>query len=141
MIPEEDRGPSWLRDYGYTDFGDIAADIHAMEEYAKKLAADLEANYAPHMATVSAAMLTRLPEPNAAFYELTTFLESHKTAQEVTHENVYAYANGTDALAGAAKEISGMYQGSDAFARATVKDVDATLVLDPSASTSGNGDV
>jgi hypothetical protein len=38
MIPEEDRGPAWLRDYGYTDFGDIEADLVAMEEFAKKLA-------------------------------------------------------------------------------------------------------
>ena len=30
MIPEEDRGPAWLRDYSFTDFGNIAADMHAM---------------------------------------------------------------------------------------------------------------
>jgi len=38
MIPEEDRGPAWLRDYGYADFGQIEADIQAMERFAATLA-------------------------------------------------------------------------------------------------------
>jgi hypothetical protein len=123
VIPEEDRGPAWLRDYGYTDFGDIAADIAAMEEFAKKLAADVQSNYSPHLTGVSEAMLTRLPPPDGRFSELVSFMTAHHAAQGVTHENVYNYANGTDNMATVAQEISQKYRGTDAFAKAQVSDV------------------
>jgi hypothetical protein len=127
MIPEEDRGPSWLRDYGFTDFGDIAADINAMAEYAQKLAADVEANYNPHYDGMAAAFQTELPPPNEGFYELMSFMESHSAARAATHDNVYAFGQGTTVFASAAQEISHDYRGSDAFAHATVKDVHDTL--------------
>jgi hypothetical protein len=127
MIPEEDRGPAWLRDYGFTDFGDIAADINAMQEYAKKLAADVEDNYAPHLNGMSAAMLTRLPVPDPAFYELTSFIKSHTSVQVVTQNNVYAFGEGTSILASAAQKISTEYKGTDAFAHAKVADVHDVL--------------
>ena len=75
MIPEEDRGPAWLRDYGFTDFGDIAADIHAMSEYAQKLVANVQDNYAPHLGSLSQAVATPLPE--ARFDELTARIRSY----------------------------------------------------------------
>jgi len=124
MIPEEDRGPGWLRDYGHTEFGDIAADIAAMEEFAKKLAADVEKNYVPHLNGVTDAMLTQLPQPAATFPELVDFMTSHNSAQTVTQENVFNFANGTNHFATAAQTISAEYRGSDAFSRARVKDVD-----------------
>jgi len=127
MIPEEDRGPAWLRDYGFTDFGDIAADINAMQEYAQKLAADVEHNYAPHLTGVSTAMLTRLPPPNAGFYELSSFIQAHTSVQEVTQNNVYAFGTGTNILASAAQKISTEYRGTDAFAHAKVADVHDVL--------------
>ena len=117
MIPEEDRSPAWLRDYGYTDFGDIAADIAAMEEFAKKLAADLQDNYVPHMTGVTDAMLT----------ELVTFLQTHQMAQDTTQGNVYNFANGTNQLAFVARSVSEEYRGVDAFAHARVRDVDAAF--------------
>jgi hypothetical protein len=124
MIPEEDLGPAWLRDYGHTDFGDIAADIAAMEEFAKKLAADVQNNYVPHLNGVTDAMLTELPQPAATFPELVEFMTAHNTAQTVTQENVFNFANGTNHFATAAQAISAEYRGSDAFSRARVKDVD-----------------
>src|SRR4051812_46574802 len=127
MIPEEDRGPAWLRDYGFTDFGDIAADINAMQEYAKKLAADVQDNYAPHLNGMSAAMLTRLPPPNPNFYELNSFIKAHTSVQVVTQNNVYAFGDGTSILASAAQKIGAEYQGSDAFAHAKVADVQDLL--------------
>ena len=123
MIPEEERGPGWLHHYGDTDFGDIAADIAAMEEFAKKLAADVQNNYSPNLTGVSEAMLTRLPAPDARFSELVSFLTAHHAAQGATHENVYNYANGTDNMATVAQEISKQYRGTDAFAHARVSDV------------------
>ncbi|WP_250003139.1 hypothetical protein [Actinoplanes sp. M2I2] len=148
MIPEEDRGPAWLRDYGTTDFGAIEADIQAMEQFAAQLAANVKDSYAPHMSSVSDSMLTRLPDPPAAFAELYSFLTAHNHAQNVTHQNVYSYANGTQGFASAAADISKRYRGSDAFAHAKVSDVDKALdkVGIPEASTAitptrGEGDV
>ena len=125
MIPEEDRGPSWLRDYGHTDFGAIEADIAAMQEFAAKLAADVQNNYAPHLTGVSDAMRTQLPVPDPAFTELASFLEAHRSAQSVTQQNVYYYAPGTDNLATVVQGVSEQYRGSDAFAKAQVSDVAA----------------
>jgi len=124
MIPEEDRGPRWLRDYGYTDFSQIEADITAMEKFATKLADNVKSSYAPHLSTVSSAMTTQLPKPNGQFTELVSFLLVHRDAQDVSHQNVYNYANGTQHFASAAADISKEYSGSDAFAHARVTDVD-----------------
>jgi len=124
VIPEEDRGPAWLRDYGYTDFGDIAADIAAMEEFAKKLAADVQNNYVPHLTGVTDAMLTQLPPPAATFPELVDFMTAHQAAQDTTQTNVYNFAAGTNQFATVAQTISAEYHGTDAFSRARVDDVD-----------------
>jgi hypothetical protein len=140
MIPE-DRGPSWLRDYGFTDFGDIAADIAAMEEFAKKLAADVEKNYVPHMSGVTSAMLTPLPPAADTFPELGAFLSAHQSAQDTTQANVYNFAGGTHHFASAARTISAQYRGSDAFSRAKVKDVDDAFdkAASPETSTGHSG--
>src|SRR4051812_34734024 len=127
MVPEEDRGPTWLRDYGFTDFGDIAADINAMAEYAAKLAADVEANYAPHEDGVTATMMTRLPEVPAGFAELKSFNDVHSAALDVVQVNLKSFGQGSTVLAHAAQKISEDYRSSDAFAHATVRDVDATM--------------
>jgi hypothetical protein len=124
MLPDEDRGPAWLRDYGYTDFGAIEADIAAMEEFAKKLAEDVQNNYVPHMAGVTDAMLTELPPPAATFPELVDFMTAHQAAQDITQTNVYNFANGTNRFATAAQTISAEYDGSDAFSHARVRDVE-----------------
>jgi hypothetical protein len=127
VIPEDDRGPAWLRDYGYTDFSQIEADIEAMEKFATQLSADVKDNYAPHLSTVTDAMSTQLPSPPSEFIELITFLFAHHEAQDQAHQNVYNYANGTQGFATAAKDISKKYSGSDAFAHAKVTDVDKAL--------------
>ncbi len=127
MIPEEDRGPAWLRDYGYADFSQIEADIQAMEQFAAKLSENVKGSYAPHLASVTDAMSTRLPNPPGEFVELASFLVAHSEAQDVTHQNVYNYANGTQGLATAAAEVSKKYSGADAFAHAKVSDVNQAL--------------
>ena len=145
MIPEEDRGPAWLRDYGTTDFGAIEADIQAMEQFAAKLAANVKDSYAPHMASVSEAMAAPLPSPPAGFVELTSFLTAHNEAQDVTHQNVYNYANGTQGFATAAADISRQYSGADAFSHARVTDVnkafDKVGIPAPATDTTYPGDL
>jgi hypothetical protein len=141
MIAEEDRGPAWLRDYGGTDFGDIAADIAAMEELAKKLAADVEKNYVPHLNGVTDAMLTKLPPPAATFPELVDFMTAHHAAQDATQTNVYNFANGTNRFALAAETISKEYRGSDAFSRARVSDVDKAFGPMPAPDSATGGEL
>jgi hypothetical protein len=142
MIPDEDRGPAWLRDYGFTDFGNIEADIAAMEEFAKKLAADVQNNYVPHLAGVTDAMLTQLPAAATTFPELVDFLTTHRDAQDVTQQNVFAFAAGTSSFATVAETLSHDYRGTDARSHARVSDVktafDEAVTLD---STSDRGDV
>lgn len=137
MIPEEDRGPSWLRDYGFTDFGDIAADIHAMAEYAKKLAADVQANYEPHSDAVTTAFGTTLPAPHPVFQELCAFMKAHDAVRDLTKYNVSAFGQGSSMFADAAQQISDDYSTSDAFAHATVRDVDKALTDSALPSTGG----
>ncbi|GIF24463.1 hypothetical protein BJ973_007943 [Actinoplanes tereljensis] len=143
MIPEEDRGPAWLRDYGYTDFSSIEADIQAMEQFASKLSATVQDDYAPHLATVTDAMATRLPDPPGEFVELFTFLSAHRDVADVAHQNVYNYANGTQDFALVAKDIGKKYSGSDAFSHAKVTDVDKAFnnvaSLDGTSANEGNG--
>lgn len=125
-IPEEDLGPAWLRDYDYSDFSSIEADIQAMKEYAAKLTSSVEGSYAPHAQTVSDAMMTPLPQaPN--FPELHSFLNAHDQVQLATQENVYNYIGNTYRFATAADQISDKYDGSDAFAQARVTDVQKYL--------------
>jgi hypothetical protein len=124
MIPKEEQGPAWLRDYGHSDFGDIAADIAAMEEFATKLADDVQNNYVPHLSGVTDAMLTQLPPPAATFPELVDFMTAHQAAQDTTQTNVYNFANGTNRFATAAQTISQEYRGSDAFSQARLNDID-----------------
>jgi len=142
-IPEEDLGPQWLRDYGYTDFGDIEADIDAMREFAAKLAADVQGNYNTHLPQVSDSMLTSLPQPFADFPELVGFMEAHRQAQDATQSNVYNYSTGTQQMAGVAQEISEKYRGADAMARARVSDVtaafDKVAATNPGAGTPATG--
>lgn len=123
----EDRGPAWLQDYTYTDFSAIAVDIEAMEEFAKKLEAEVQNNYAAHLPAVADGMLTELPPPSATFPELCRFMQTHRDAQEVTQANVFQFANGTNRFAAAALKMSVEYRGTDAFAHARVTDVERAL--------------
>ena len=127
MLSEEDRGPAWLRDYKVTDFSQIETDIQAMEKFASELAANVTDNYAPHLSPVSTAMTTRLPQPADEFVELQSFLTIHHQAADISHQNVYNYANGTKGFATAAEDVSKKYAGSDAFSHATVTDVDKAM--------------
>jgi hypothetical protein len=122
-LPVEDQGPQSLRTYGFTDFGNIAADIHAMEEFASRLAANVTKDYIPHADRVTEAMSASLPEP-IGFPELHDFITAHRAAQDATRENIYNFGTGTEHLATAAKLISDRYRGTDAIARAKVSDVE-----------------
>jgi len=122
VIPEEDRGPAWLRDYG----GSIEADIQRMEEFAKQLMAEVQKNYVPHMEEVQSDMLPDLPAP-VAFPELHSFMDAHRQAQQNTSDRVWDVGDGTGGLATAAQTVSKNYGQADAFSYARVRDVENAL--------------
>ncbi|HEX8632190.1 MAG TPA: hypothetical protein VF755_28860 [Catenuloplanes sp.] len=121
-IADEDLGPQWLRDYR-----SIEADVSQMEEFAAKLAAEVQDNYATHLPYVSESMTTPLPQVSGNFPELLEFMLTHRRAQDATQTNVYNYRDGTGSFATAAQKISENYSGSDAFAQARVSDVTRAL--------------
>lgn len=127
MLSEEDRGPAWMRDYGYTDFSQIEADVTAMEQFATKLQGDVTKNYDTHAPVVQQLLLTLLPDPPGDFVELSSFLVVHNDAQNVSQQNVYHYSEGTSNFAQVAKAVSADYRGSDAFSHAKVADVNAAF--------------
>jgi hypothetical protein len=122
MIPEEDRPPAWLADYGAID-----ADIQAMADFAADLNKEVVDGYGPHLSLVTTSMLTPLPAADPNFPELQQFLDHHYEVQTATYSNAYNYRDSTGELATAAKTISTEYSGSDAFSRAQVNDVDKAL--------------
>ncbi|WP_238450459.1 hypothetical protein [Micromonospora sp. 4G55] len=84
MIPEEDRPASWLRDYG-----GIEADIRQMSEFADRLQAEVERNYAPHLSYIADDMRAPVPNPCDAFVELVQFLHAHWETQQATANMVH----------------------------------------------------
>ena len=118
MIPQEDSGPAWLRNFTFPDFGDIQADLTAMEDFAEKLSNEVLDNYALHVQTVTDVMLTELPPPAGTFPELVSFMQAHNAAQNTTRQNGWNFAQGTNEFAIAASRISKDYRGSDAFSHA-----------------------
>jgi hypothetical protein len=118
MIPEEDRPPAWL-----ADFGAIEADVAAMEAFAASLDREVRDSYEPHLQLVTTSMMTQLPGAPDAFPELKSFLADHHKAQTATFSNTFNFRDGTGHFADAAKDISERYRGADAFAHAKVKDV------------------
>ncbi|MDG9673078.1 hypothetical protein [Micromonospora sp. DH14] len=122
MIPEEDRPAPWLRGYG-----GIEADISQLREFADRLAADVESNYAPHLSYIAEDMSAKLPNPCDAFIELVTFLHAHHETQQATADMVYAVRGATGHLAAAADQVATHYADSDAFTAARVVDVQRAL--------------
>ncbi|MFY1675226.1 hypothetical protein ACN27G_35685 [Plantactinospora sp. WMMB334] len=123
MIPEEDLGPAWLRDYG----GTIEADIQRMEQFAQQLLGEVQQNYVPHMEQVQSDMLPELPQPRDGFAELVSFFDAHRNVQQDTSNRIWEVGDGTGGLATAADTVSKRYGDSDAFSHARVGVVETEL--------------
>jgi len=121
-LPEEDRGPAWLRNWEH-----IEADIQAMDDFAKKLRAEVETNYVSHLSPILDSATTQLPAVDPRFGELLDLFDTHRTAQETSTHQVRDYANRSAGMAEAASKISSNYGESDAFAHASVTKVNEAL--------------
>ena len=128
MIPEEDRPAPWLRDYG-----GIEADIRQLREFADRLQAEVERNYAPHLSHIADDMSAPVPNPADAFIELVQFLQAHNETQQAAATMVWSVGGATGRLAAAAGRIATIYADADAFSAARVSDVERALA-DPGAA-------
>ncbi|MEU8187052.1 hypothetical protein [Micromonospora carbonacea] len=131
MIPEEDRPAPWLSGYG-----SIEADIRQMREFAERLQAEVERNYAPHLSYIADDMKAQIPNPADAFVELVQFLKAHNETQQATATMVWSVGGATGHLAAAAGRIATQYADSDAFSAARVSDVERALA-DPGGTGQG----
>ncbi|WP_341719013.1 hypothetical protein QQG74_04405 [Micromonospora sp. FIMYZ51] len=122
MIPEDDRQASWLRGYG-----GIEADIRQMREFADRLRAEVEKNYATHLPYIANDMLAKVPNPADAFIELVQFMRAHWETQQAAANAVWGLGHSTGHLAAAAGQVADRYGAADAFSAAQVADVQAAL--------------
>jgi hypothetical protein len=118
-IPDEDLGPTWLRDYG-----SIEADLRGMQDYANALRDELERSYLPHRERVSADMRTPAATPASQFVELVELLTAHQNSQVITASLLTEHGNATYTFSAAAKTISTSYGDSDGLAVAKAKDIE-----------------
>jgi hypothetical protein len=141
-IPEEDLGPSWLRDYGSlydiggqdgsgTDGGTgVTVDMPAMKDFASALQTNVDDDYKPHANKVFEDMAVPA-EGQTSFLELWWALLQHDQVKVAATDNVANQGNGAAVFATAAEEISKRYQQSDAFAAARLADVQKYLGTTP----------
>ncbi|MFI0792814.1 hypothetical protein ACH4OY_08950 [Micromonospora rubida] len=122
MTPEEDRPTPWMSDYG-----GIEADIRQLRDFADRLQAEVERNYAPHLSYIADDMKAKIPNPADAFVELVQFLQAHNETQQATATMVWSVGGATDRLAAAAGRIATKYADTDAFSAARVSDVERAL--------------
>ncbi|BCJ58594.1 hypothetical protein [Micromonospora endophytica] len=122
MIPEEDRQASWLRGYG-----GIEADIQQMREFADRLRAEVDNNYAAHLPYIANDMLAKVPNPADAFIELVHFMRAHWETQQAAANAVWGLGHSTGHLADAAGQVADRYGSADAFSAARVTDIQQAL--------------
>ncbi|MCX4474386.1 hypothetical protein OOK41_29440 [Micromonospora sp. NBC_01655] len=122
MTPAEDRPAPWMSDYG-----GIEADIRQLRDFADRLQAEVERNYAPHLSYIADDMKAKIPNPADAFVELVQFLQAHNETQQATATMVWSVGGATGRLAAAAGRIATKYADSDAFSAARVSDVERAL--------------
>ncbi|MFV2101675.1 hypothetical protein [Micromonospora sp. LOL_024] len=118
MIPAEDRPASWLGSYG-----GVEADIRKMREFADRLRAEVESNYAPSLRYIADDMVTEVPNPADAFIELVHFMRAHQETQQAATNAVWGVGDTTGHLAEAAKIVADQYGDADAFSAARLADI------------------
>lgn len=150
-LPEEDRGPAWLRDWGsktghteldtfsgYVDPDALAVDIKSLTKFAEALLAEHENDYRPHVQTVFDGMSAAPAQPDIRFIELTEGMTHHRDMLVQTSTALANHDKAVIAFINAAKAISEEYRTADAMSAASVTDVEANLTVAPSQT--GTGD-
>jgi hypothetical protein len=145
-LPEQDKGPAWLRDWGsktghteldtftgYVDPDALAVDIKTLLAFAKALQSEHENDFRPHVQMVFDAMSATPMAPDARFVELTESLTHHRDMLVQTSTALANHDKAVVAFVKAAEAISNEYRGADALSAARVGDVDTQLSTPPAA--------
>ena len=143
-LPEEDRGPSWLRDWGnntgytnvdnfsgYVDANALTVNIQDLVAFATALQTEHEQDYRPHVREVYDLMEAQTSAPDERFVELVEGLTHHRDMLVRTSTVLYEQDKAVIAFAEAARSISAAYRGADELSAASVGDVEATLAVPP----------
>src|SRR5262245_56815198 len=137
-LPEEDRGPAWLRDWGretghtdldsfsgYVDPDALAVDIQSLVKFAEALEAEQTSALRPHVQTVLEGFCAVTAHPDARFVELTEGMLHHREMLELTTTALANHDTSVAAFVAAACAISSEYRSADAMSSASVSDVEA----------------
>lgn len=138
-IPDEDKGPAWLRDYGagsghtkvdsygWVDGGALAVDLKSLVDFAAALEKEHKLDYRPHAEKVFTDMGAKPNDPPADFLELVSSMTLHQNLLVETSDALCKHDEAVLAFVAAAREISKKYGEADALASAKTKDVQANL--------------
>lgn len=146
-IPDEDKGPAWLRDWGnktnftdvdamtgYVDSSALSVDINTLVAFAHALQAEHENDFRPHVRMVFDDMAATPAPPDARFVELTESMTHHREMLVQTSTALSNHDKAVIAFVQAAEAISQEYRGADAMSAARVGDVDTQLAAPPPAT-------
>lgn len=138
-LPEEDRGPAWLRDYGrgsgYTksdamtgyDEGALAVDLASLVDFADALENEHTLDYRPHVDVVFKDMSAKPADPQANFVELVQSMSWQRELLVQTSDALVKHDKAVQAFVAAARDISKQYGEADALSSARAQDVNRTL--------------
>jgi hypothetical protein len=115
----DDDAPVWLQDYH-----PIEADLSTLAEFARALRDELTQNFVPHARRLLADLDGDTPfVVRDGFVELEHARDKYSTSRDRAIELLNAYAVATQGFADAADKVAKEYRDSDAFAAATLRDV------------------
>ena len=139
-LPEEDRGPAWLRDWGrrtgytesdpmtgYVDGNALQVDVQDLLAFSQALQTEFEQDYLPHLDEVYRLMEKAPSAPDERFVELTEGMTHHRDVLVQTSTILEEHKQAVVAFFTAAKEIGNAYRGTDELTAARVSDVEANL--------------
>ncbi|WP_162908362.1 hypothetical protein [Allorhizocola rhizosphaerae] len=140
-LPEEDRGPAWLRDWGrntgytesnpmtgWVDGRALQVDVQDLQAFANALQTEFEQDFLPHLDEVYRLMEKTPASPDERFIELTESMTHHRDVLVQTSTVLEAHKQAVTAFFTAAREIGNAYRGADELTAAKVSDVEANLV-------------
>jgi hypothetical protein len=116
----DDLPPPWLQ-----SSRPLEVDLETLAQFAKALRDEVELNFGPHLTRILGELDDgQVPfQAKAGFLELAAAQLTYGDSRDRAVELLDAYAKGTRALADAADAVAAHYRGGDAFARATMDDV------------------
>lgn len=146
-LPEEDKGPPWLRDWGsktgftgtdsfsgHVDGQSLAVDINSLVAFADALQTEHEQDYRPHVREVFDGMAAQPADPDERFVELAEAMTHHRDMLVQTSTALVNHDKAIMAFVAAARAISEEYRGADAMSAAKLDDVEESLAAPPPAA-------